>query len=78
MALNADLRAEGPLHAYLKKSFGLDDRQFAQLVRNTGLAADILSAACRDGTLVFDLDPAALLKDGTTTPLTLDCATGAE
>lgn len=78
MALNADLQAQGPLHAYLKGSFGLNDRQFGQLVRNTGLAADLLSAACRAGTLSFDLDPAAFLKDGTTTPIKLDCATGAE
>jgi hypothetical protein len=39
LTLEADLVAEGPLHAYLKTSFGLPDRQFAQLVKNTLLAA---------------------------------------
>ena len=77
MALNADFQAQGALHGYLKDSFGLDARQFDQLVRNTGLAADILSAACRDGTLTFDLDPDAFLMDGSTSRVTLDCATGA-
>lgn len=74
MALDADLQAEGPLHGYLRTSFGLTDRQFAQLVRNTELAAATLRSQCQAGTMMFDLDPDTFLLTGTATPETLDCA----
>ncbi|TCO71580.1 hypothetical protein [Rhodovulum euryhalinum] len=74
MALNEDLAAGGPLHAYLKDSFGLTEAQFGQLVRNTAMAADILSAACAGGTLAFDLEAEAFLKDGKVSPAAVDCA----
>lgn len=73
MALDADLKAEGPLHAYLRDSFGLDARQFAQIVKNTSLAAEILSGACRAGTMAFDLDPEAFLLTGRTEAQAAPC-----
>ncbi len=73
MALEADLKAEGPLYAYLKTSFGLSDRQFAQLVKNTLLAAATLRMQCQAGVIQFDLDPEAFLMTGTATPETVDC-----
>lgn len=73
MALEADLKAEGPLHAYLKSSFGLSDRQFAQLVKNTLLAAATLRMQCQAGAIQFDLDPETFLLTGTATTETIDC-----
>ncbi len=73
MALEADLKAEGPLHAYLQSSFGLSDRQFAQLVKNTLLAAATLRMQCQAGAIQFDLDPEAYILTGTAKPETVDC-----
>ena len=56
-ALAADFRSEGPLYRYLADSFGLSQREFAQAIGNTLLAADILAGACRDGALRFDIAP---------------------
>jgi hypothetical protein len=61
MALAADFRSEGPLHRYFATQFGLGERELAQAVGNTLLAAEILAATCRRGTLRFDLDPEGLL-----------------
>jgi hypothetical protein len=73
MELRADLDAEGPLHAYLRDSFGLSEAQFAQLVNNTRLAADLLSTACAEGTLALDLDATAYLITGAVAPAAMDC-----
>lgn len=74
MALNADLQAGGPLHAYLRDSFGLSDREFAQIVNNTALAAGILSGSCGRGDLTFDLEPEAFFITGAVEPRAVDCA----
>jgi hypothetical protein len=58
------LPAEGPLHGYLRTSFGLSDRQFAQLVKNTLLAAATLRMQCQAGVIQFDLDPEAFIVTG--------------
>ncbi len=71
--LDADLRAEGPLHNYLRTSFGINDKAFANLVDNITLAAETLRTQCRAGTLQFDLDPEAFLLMGTAPPETVDC-----
>lgn len=73
MALNADLQAEGPLHAYLRDSFGLSDAQFEQIVKNTGLAAGILSDTCKRGELAFDVEPEAFLMTGAVRPVEQGC-----
>jgi hypothetical protein len=74
MELRSDLEAEGPLHTYLRDSFGLSEAQFAQLLNNTRLAADLLAAACEDGTLALDLDAEAYLVAGEVAPAAMDCA----
>lgn len=76
VALNADLQAEGPLYAYVKESFGLDDRQLAQIVKNTALAFDILHDTCERGELKFDLDPELFFLSGRVDPEILDCNGG--
>jgi hypothetical protein len=73
MALDADFEVQGPLFTYVRDSFGLDARQFDQVVRNTALAAGILSASCARGELAFDLDPAEYLLTGEVAPAQIDC-----
>lgn len=73
MALEADLTAEGPLHSYLRASFGLSDRQFAQLVKNALLAAATLRMQCAAGAIQFDLDPESFILTGVASPETVDC-----
>jgi hypothetical protein len=73
MALDADLQAGGPLHAYLRDSFGLASAQFDQLVANTALAASILRTSCERGDLRFDLDPEAFLVSGAVTEADIAC-----
>ncbi|THD82421.1 hypothetical protein E7811_15370 [Aliigemmobacter aestuarii] len=73
MALDADLQAQGPLHAYLRDSFGLATAQFEQLVTNTALAANILRTSCERGDLRFDLDPQAFLVSGSVTEADIAC-----
>lgn len=73
MALAADFRAQGPLHAYVRDSFGLDDRQVAQIVGNTALAAGILGDACRRGALVFDVEPEEFFLTGAVAPRSISC-----
>lgn len=64
MALDADLQAQGPLYRYVASSFGLNDRQVAQVQKNTSLAAGILREACRRGDIRFDLDPERFFLEG--------------
>jgi hypothetical protein len=73
IALAVDLKAEGPLSTYLKTSFGLNDRQFAQLVKNTILAADVLKMQCNAGVIRFDLDPDQFLLTGQAKEETVEC-----
>ena len=74
MALHADLQSGGPLHAYLRDSFGLSDREFGQIVTNTALAAGILSDSCAKGALTFDLEPEAFFLDAAVATRDVDCA----
>jgi hypothetical protein len=71
--LDSDLRAEGPLHTYLRTSFGLRQAEFDTLVGNILFAADTLRAQCQAGTIRFDLQPEAFILAGTVEPETLDC-----
>lgn len=73
MALDADLQAQGPLHAYLSDSFGLATAQFDQLVANTALAAQILRETCERGDLRLDLDPQAFLVSGSAAEADIAC-----
>jgi hypothetical protein len=73
MALVADLQAQGPLHGYLRDSFGLATAQLDQLVANAALAAQILRTSCERGDLRFDLDPQAFLVSGSVTEADIAC-----
>ena len=43
IALNSDLQGEGPIGQWLATSFGLSEREVAQVVTNTALATGILA-----------------------------------
>jgi hypothetical protein len=74
MRLDADFKATGPLHEYVRTTFGLSDREFAQVVANTASAAAILRDSCKAGRLRFDVDPAEFVATGSVKPKELDCA----
>ncbi|MGR8920430.1 MAG: hypothetical protein ACU85V_12495 [Gammaproteobacteria bacterium] len=71
--LAADFDARGELYRYVRDTFGLSPRQFAQILTNTRLAASILADSCKAGRLRFDLDPERFLATGEAEPLTVDC-----
>jgi hypothetical protein len=73
MRLDADFKAAGPLHEYVRTTFGLSDREFAQVVANAASAAAILRDSCRAGRLRFDVDPAEFVATGSVKPKELDC-----
>ena len=73
IALNEDFESQGPLYHYVKDHFGLSDRQFGQIVRNTELAVGILGDTCRSGKLRFDLDPESFLLKGEVRPANVEC-----
>jgi hypothetical protein len=73
VALDADFGSGGPLHEYVRSTFGLTDAEFARIVGNARQAASILREACRAGRLRFDLEPERLLLDGEVTPEKVDC-----
>jgi hypothetical protein len=73
MALDRDFANQGPLHAYVRNTFGLTDVQFEQVVTNTHQAAEILRSTCKAGNLRFDLDPEAFFEKGETEEQQVDC-----
>jgi hypothetical protein len=73
MRLDHDLQAEGPLHEYIRNTFGLSDREFAQLAANASAAAASLRDACNAGQLSFDVEPEEFLLTGTVVPRSVDC-----
>lgn len=73
MALDADLQASGPIYQWTATSFGLDDGQIQQIVKNTRLAAGILHESCSRGDLIFDLDPKRFILNGSVEPEQVSC-----
>ncbi len=73
LRLDRDFAAKGALHDHVRKTFGLSDAQFRQLVENTRLAAGIIQGACRAGRLRFDLDPRGFLLTGNVAEQPVDC-----
>ena len=73
MTLDREFRDQGPLHAYVRDTFGLTDTQFEQVVTNTHQAAEILRTTCKAGNLRFDLDPEAFLVKGEVEAQQVDC-----
>jgi hypothetical protein len=76
MALDADLQSQGPIYQWTASSLGLNDGQIQQIVKNTNLAAAILSESCRRGELVFDLNPKQYFETGSVTPDEVSCDGG--
>ena len=64
IALNSDLQGEGPIGQWLATSFGLSEREVAQVVTNTALATGILRVSCEQGLLSFDLEPKEFFETG--------------
>ncbi len=75
-ALDADFRTQGPLLAYVRDSFGLNDRQVSQIVKNTALAFAILSDTCKRGEMIFDLEPDTFFVEGAVTAAKPECVGG--
>lgn len=73
MALNSDFADQGELYAYVRDSFGLDERQVEQVVKNTALAAGILSDTCARGEMLFDLEPEQFFLTGIVPAQAVDC-----
>lgn len=73
MRLDRDFKSSGPLHTYVRTTFGLSDREFAQVVANTAAAAAILGESCRAGRLRFDVEPEEFIMTGEVTPRDMDC-----
>jgi len=73
VALDLDLRQQGPVFVYVRDSFGLDERQVGQIVKNTALALSILGETCRRGEMRFDLDAERFFIDGEVVPEEVPC-----
>ena len=73
MRLDQDFRSSGPLHEYVRTTFGLSEREFKQVVANTNEAAGILRESCKAGRLRFDVEPEQLLLTGKVAPKPVQC-----
>lgn len=71
--LAGDIEKQGPLHSYVKETFGLTDAQFQQAANNIKMAAGILYNSCKAKKLRFDLDPDRYFLKGDTDATALDC-----
>ena len=71
--LAADFEAAGPLHEYVRTTFGLSEREFAQVAANVSAAAAILRESCRAGRLRFDVEAEEFLRTGAVAPKDVDC-----
>lgn len=71
--LDKDFAGRGPLHDYVRTTFGLSAAELTQIVANTHSAATILRGSCHAGRLRFDLDPEVFLRDGKAAAMKVDC-----
>lgn len=76
IALDADLQSEGPIHQWTASSLGLSSGEISQIVKNTRLATEILKESCRNGDLIFDLNPKGFFLTGDAQPDDVDCDAG--
>jgi len=74
MRLAADFESAGPLHEYVRSTFGLSEREFGQVVANTVAAAAILRDSCKAGRLRFDIEPEEFVVAGSVKPREVDCS----
>ncbi|HSN70642.1 MAG TPA: hypothetical protein VLT59_04000, partial [Steroidobacteraceae bacterium] len=72
--LAADFAQKGPLHEYVRTTFGLSEREFAQVAANVASAATTLRQACESGHLQFDLEPHEYLRKGSVAGKTVNCS----
>jgi hypothetical protein len=73
MRLDQDFRSSGPLHEYVRTTFGLSEREFRQVVANTMEAAGILRESCKAGSLRFDVEPEEFLLTAEVAPKPVQC-----
>lgn len=73
VALNADLQVGGQIYQWLAASFGLSEREVAQVLKNTSLATGILRESCEAGRLIFDLEPKEFFEAGRVEPSKIAC-----
>jgi len=71
--LAKDFSAKGPLYNYLYNTFYLNRSSVDLITQNTITAANILQAACKAGTIRFDLDPETYLVTGKVKAGAPDC-----
>lgn len=71
--LAQDFEESGPLYEWLRSSFGISERQIAQVVNNTLEASRMLRSACESGRLRFSLDPHAMLRTGASVEKDVAC-----
>lgn len=71
--LAQDFEQAGPRYNWLRSSFGISERQTAQIVKNTLQASGILRDACEVGRLRFSLDPDAMLLDEAPMEIDVPC-----
>lgn len=68
-----DFEQKGPHYNWLRSSFGISERQVAQIVKNTVEAGRILRESCAAGRLRFSLDPHAVLLDSSPAESNVPC-----
>jgi hypothetical protein len=73
LRLEADFAAGGPLHEYVRTTFGLSPREFSSIKANVGSAATILRENCKGGRLRFDVEPEEFLLEGTVSERNVNC-----
>ena len=71
--LAEDFDAQGELYDYVESTFGLSDKQLAQLARNIREGAKILRNNCIAEKLQFDLDADTYLKSGAVVAQKINC-----
>jgi hypothetical protein len=73
MRLDRDFQSGGQIHRHVGSVFGLNEREFAQVRRNTAEAAAILRASCQAGRLRLDVEPEEFFLTGTVVPRNIPC-----
>jgi hypothetical protein len=71
--LAKDFSDRGPMYSYLHDTFYLNNSYSELIVENSIQAASILQAACKAGTVKFDLNPETYLMTGKVEDVKVDC-----
>ncbi len=73
LRLEADFASRGPLYQYTSTTFGLSERELAQIAANVQSAAAKLRASCKAGQLRFDVEPEEFMLAGRVVEQHVDC-----